>query len=79
MAWTSIGMCGALCTASRTKYAPAPWARAAISAAGLIVPRALEACTLATTRVRGPRAALRLLRSSLPVSTSKSVQRTVSP
>ena len=48
-----MGRCGAAWTASTYVHAPAAWARATISATGLIVPTAFDAQPTATSRVFG--------------------------
>ena len=63
----------------RTTRAPTAWASRAASATSLIVPRALEAAPIATSRVRSPICRRRSSQSSCPVSGIIRATRTVTP
>ncbi|MCY1307934.1 hypothetical protein D9M69_225550 [compost metagenome] len=52
-ACTLVRRCGTDCAPSTSTRAPTPWARAMISATGVMVPRALETWVTDTSLVRG--------------------------
>ncbi len=77
-ATTSTGSCGTAWEASTTTSAPTSWARAAISATGLMVPSMLDTQVSETTLVRSVIRSSMFDRSSRPSSVSPN-QRSVAP